>query len=129
VLLKRNSFIALCACLLFAQACRQKSVPVADLNLEHQISPQPPRVGPVAITLRITDGAGKPVTSARISIEGNMSHAGMTPVFAEASEMGDGRYRATMDLSMAGDWIVVARATLQNGRKIEHQFEINGVAP
>jgi hypothetical protein len=128
VLLKRNSFIALCACLLFAQACRQKSVP-ADLILEHQISPQPPRVGPVAITLRMTDASGKPVTGARIEIEGNMSHAGMTPVFAEATETGNGGYRATIDLSMAGDWLVVAHIALIDGRKLERQFEINGVAP
>jgi hypothetical protein len=83
----------------------------------------------VAITLKITDVSGKPVAGARIEIEGNMSHAGMTPVFAQASETGDGRYHATMNLSMAGDWVVTARATLPNGRKLEYQFEINGVAP
>ena len=58
-----------------------------------------------------------------------MSHAGMTPVFAHAKETNDGRYGATMDLSMAGDWIVVAHATLPDGRKSEYQFQINGVAP
>jgi hypothetical protein len=56
-----------------------------------------------------------------------MSHAGMTPVFAEAQDTGDGSYRAMMDLSMAGDWIVIVRAALPDGRKLEHQFEINGV--
>jgi hypothetical protein len=102
---------------------------MADVNVTHQISPQPPRVGPVTITLRLTDSSGKAVTGARIAVEGDMSHAGMSPVFAEAKETGDGSYRASIDLSMAGDWIVVARATLQDGRKIEHQFQINGVAP
>ena len=129
MLFKRNSFIVLSACLLFAQACRQKSESLPDFTLEHQISPQPPRVGPVAIMLRIKDSSGRPVTGARIAIEGNMSHAGMTPVFAEASETGDGAYRASIDLSMVGDWVFVARATLPNGRKTEYQFEINGVAP
>jgi len=58
-----------------------------------------------------------------------MSHAGMTPVFAEAAETVDGRYRASLQLSMAGDWVVLVHATLPDGRKLEHQFEINGVAP
>jgi hypothetical protein len=64
-----------------------------------------------------------------MAIEGNMSHAGMTPVFAEAIETGDGRYSASLQLSMAGDWVVLVHATLPDGRKLEHQFEINGVAP
>jgi hypothetical protein len=129
VLFKRNLYIVLSACLLFAQACRHKSASVAEFNFEHEISPQPARVGPVTITLRIADASGKPVTGARIAIEGNMSHAGMTPVFAEATETGDGRYRASLELSMAGDWIVLVHATIPDGRKLEHQFEIDGVAP
>ena len=100
-----------------------------DLTLEHEISPQPPRVGQVAITLRMTAASGTPITKARIRLEGNMSHAGMVPVFADATEIDAGRYRATMDLSMAGDWLVLVQATLADGRKLERQFEIKGVAP
>jgi len=127
VLCKRNSFIVLSACLLFAQACRHGTA--ADLKIEHQISPQPPRVGRVAIALKVTDVSGKPVTGARIRLEGDMSHAGMTPVFAEAQETGDGTYRASLELSMAGDWVVVVRGVLRDGRQLERQFEVNGVAP
>ena len=129
MLFKRNSFIVLSACLVFAQACRQKSASIVEFNFTHAISPRPARVGPVTITLRIADPSGRPVTGARIAIEGNMSHAGMPPVFAEATETGDGRYRASLELSMAGDWAVLVHATLPDGRKLEHQFEINGVAP
>ena len=128
MLSKRNSLIALCACLLFAQACRHKSESLPDLTLEHEISPQPPRVGQVAITVRVT-ASGTPITRARITMEGNMSHAGMVPVFAEATEIDAGRYRANMDLGMAGDWLVLVHATLADGRKLERQFEIKGVAP
>jgi hypothetical protein len=129
VLLKRSSFIVLSACLLLAQACRQKSETLPDLTLTHEISPQPPRMGQVTITLRITDGSGGQVAGARIGLEANMAHAGMSPVFAEASETGDGSYRASMDLTMAGDWFVLIHATLPDGRKLERQFEIKGVAP
>ena len=100
-----------------------------ELKITHEVSPEHPRAGRVAIALRVTDVSGKPVTGARITLEGNMSHAGMTPVFAVAQDAGDGHYQATMDLSMAGDWIVVAHATLPDGRTLEYQFGINGVGP
>ena len=58
-----------------------------------------------------------------------MSHAGMAPVFADAKEIEPGRYRATMELSMAGDWFVLAHLVLQNSVSIERQFDIRGVAP
>lgn len=57
-----------------------------------------------------------------------MSHPGMAPVFADATEVEPGRYRAVIELSMAGDWVVIAHGTLANGRKFSYQFEINGVA-
>lgn len=58
-----------------------------------------------------------------------MTHPGMAPVFAEARETEPGRYRALMELSMAGDWYVIAHVSLQNGRMMDQQFELNGVEP
>jgi len=56
-----------------------------------------------------------------------MSHPGMAPVFAEARETEAGRYESVLDLSMAGDWYVIAHVTLPDGRKLDHQLEIKGV--
>ena len=56
-----------------------------------------------------------------------MSHAGMTPVIADASETEPGRYSATMELSMAGDWFIIVYMTLPDGGKVKRQFEIKGV--
>jgi hypothetical protein len=109
--------------------CRRQVAQVSDLTITHEVSPQPPRVGPTTITLKLTDAAGKPVSGARITLEGNMSHAGMAPVVAEAKEAGQGSYRANVELSMAGDWVMIAHVTLTDGRKLDHQFALNGVAP
>ena len=57
-----------------------------------------------------------------------MSHPGMAPVFAEARETEPGRYRSVIELSMAGDWYVLAHVSLPDGRKLDQQFEIKGVA-
>lgn len=128
MLLKRNVVIALCVGLALVQSCTDHGAPGLDLTLAHEVSPQPPRVGQVTITLRATDASGKPITGARMRLEGNMSHAGMVPVFAGTTETEPGRYRAIMELSMAGDWIVLVHVTLPDSRKLDRQFEIKGVA-
>ena len=91
------------------------------------VSPQPPRVGQTTIGLLLRDASGQPVSGAHIKLETNMSHAGMAPVLADAPEAAPGHYGATIQLSMAGDWIVVAHVSLADGRKLDQQFEINGV--
>jgi hypothetical protein len=117
-----NRIISLCLLCFLVAGCRSSSQ--ADFTVAHDIAPQPPRVGQVTITLRVTDASGKAVTAARIGLEGNMSHAGMVPVFADAAEVEPGRYRANMELTMAGDWIVLVHLTLPSGEKVDRQFEI-----
>ena len=117
-------FVLLCG-------CRHESRTPAPTNLtfSYEVSPLPARVGDVTITIKIKDGSNEPVSGARIKLEGNMSHAGMAPVFAEAKEIGPGQYRTNMNLSMAGDWQVLVRLTLADGRELDQQFEIKEVAP
>jgi hypothetical protein len=57
-----------------------------------------------------------------------MSHAGMSPVFADSLEVAPGDYRANMEFTMAGDWVIVVHLTLRDGEKLERQFEIKGVS-
>lgn len=125
--LRRSSLVALCVSLAFLHGCRRQ-VSLVDLNLTHEVSPLPLRVGQTTITLRLTGPSAKPITGAHIIVEGNMSHAGMAPAVATATEVEPGRYRAIIELSMPGDWVVIAHATLPDGRKVDHQFELNGVA-
>ena len=69
------------------------------------------------------------MTGALLKLEGNMSHAGMVPVFGEAKETEPGRYRSTLELSMAGDWYILVTVTLPDNRTFERQLELKGVAP
>lgn len=117
-----------CACALLGFACKLTE-PTPDFLVQHDVSPSPPGVGrPATVSLKVIDFlASKPVSGARIQLEGNMSHAGMTPVFAEAQEAEPGRYRATLEFTMAGDWVVLVHAALPDGRKIERQFDVKGV--
>ena len=120
----------LCLLCLFVagfSGCRGQSSQV--VFVAHEVLPQPPRVGQVEIRLRLTDASRKPLRGAEIKLEGNMSHAGMSPELANTLEVAPGQYRANMELSMAGDWIVLVHLTLRDGTKLERQFEIKGVAP
>lgn len=126
---KRNALVVLCVSLALMQSCRRESRSPLDLTLEHEVFPQPPRVGRVTITLIMTDGLKRPVTRAYFRLEANMSHPGMAPIFAEATETAPGRYQSILELSMAGDWYVVVQGALADGRNLEHKFDIKGVVP
>lgn len=109
--------------------CSRRSESPDLITIEHQISPDPARVGVAAITFKLADDAGKPITGAKVAIEADMSHAGMSPVFADALEDQPGRYQASVQFQMAGDWILLLHITLPGGTKLERQIEVRGVRP
>ena len=114
---------------LFAANCSRRPEPAALVEIRHEISPEPARVGPVSISLKLADAAGKPINGARISIEADMSHAGMSPVFAETKETDPGHYQANLELRMAGDWVIFLHVTLPGGEKLERWIDVRGVRP
>jgi hypothetical protein len=117
------------AATLIVTGCRKPAAPLADVTLAHRIVPDSPKVGPAQITLTLRDAAGQPISGAAIRLEGNMSHPGMVPVFAEAWEEGVGSYRADLEFTMAGDWFLLVEAALPDGRKLERQVDVLGVKP
>ena len=118
-----------CAAMFFVISCTRPTNPPDLATIEHSISPEPARVGPASITLKLADAAGKPVTGAKIAIEADMSHAGMSPVFADANEGEAGRYQARFEFPMAGDWVVLLHITLPGGKRLERQIDVKGVRP
>jgi hypothetical protein len=110
--------------------CRKEAGAQTDVLIAHEIAPRPPVVGvPATVGLKVTDEAGRSLTGAKIKVEGNMSHAGMAPVFAEAGEVAPGRYQAHLEFNMSGDWVLLIDLTLPDGRKFQRQLEVKGVRP
>lgn len=105
-----------------AKSASQRSIVVSG----KQISPQPPHAGPITVNFKLADAA-KPLTGAHVTLEGDMTHAGMTPVFGEAQEVSPGQYHGQVTLSMGGDWVVLMHITLPDGKKIEEQMDVPGV--
>jgi len=97
--------------------------------VEFQIKPKPVRVGPVVISFALTDAGNHPVIGAQIAVEADMSHAGMSPILAQANEVQAARYESHLSLGMAGDWVILLHGTLPNGEKLERQFDVRDVRP
>jgi hypothetical protein len=81
------------------------------------------------VNLKLSDATGKPLTGAHIAIEADMSHPGMSPLFAEAKETELGHYQAHLEFQMAGDWVILLHVTLPDGKKLERQIDVRGVRP
>jgi hypothetical protein len=119
---------ALGCALILVTGCRRAGES-PKVKMTWSIAPQPARVGPAAIVVNLSDEAGNPVKGTRISLEGDMSHAGMAPVFAEAAEIEPGHYQGRLEFTMAGDWVVLMHMTLAGGQTLERQVDVKGVRP
>ena len=85
------------------------------------------RVGPNTITCKLTGVGEAPISGARVSLEADMSHAGMGPVFAQAKEASPGTYTGTLDLNMRGEWVVSAHIVLPDGKTLDQEMKIQNL--
>ena len=110
----------------FFPACH-RAAQNSGITFKYELTPQPPRVGATTFDLELRDANSQAVGGAHVELEGNMSHAGMSPVVCVTREIETGKYRGTLPLTMAGDWIVLVNVTLANGEHVQHRIELNGV--
>ncbi len=108
-------------------ACSRGSADQPDVQVAIDVAPNPPAVGAATVTVSLAEQNGTPITGANVSLEGDMSHAGMQPVQAQARETAAGRYQAPLQFTMGGDWFVVVHAALPDGRTLEREINIGNV--
>jgi hypothetical protein len=99
----------------------------ADVMLGWTVTPDPPMVGTAVLTLTLKDAQNQILTGVALEVEGNMSHPGMRPVQVQTRERAPGQYEASLEFTMAGDWIISVRATLPDGRRLERELDLRGV--
>ncbi len=113
--------------LLGLSGCDRGRGGLPDVQVELAVEPQPPQMGPAVVLVSLTGADGRPLPGAQVELEGNMSHAGMVPVLAPAVEIEPGRYRGELKFTMTGDWFILVRATLADGRSLEEKVDVPGV--
>lgn len=115
--------------LLILSACGGRATPVSDLRIELRTGAGSVQTGAATLTVQVTDAAGRPVEDAAVSVEGNMIHAGMVPVFTAATGGQDGLYTAPFNWTMGGDWVVTVKVTLPDGRQAQADFPVGVTEP
>lgn len=115
------------ACLLLLAGCGRGGRDLPGVGVDLAIEPSPPRIGAAMVTVTLTDEGGQAISGARVELEGNMHHAGMVPVLAQAQEVAPGRYQAGLEFTMGGDWFILVRAELPDGRSLERSVDVPGV--
>ena len=109
--------------------CSRGAVASGNADVALTVSPSPPAVGPARLQVQLSSTQGAPIAGARLQVRGDMTHAGMQPVFANCQDQGNGHYVATgFNFDMAGDWILTVSGTLPDGGVVEQQFPVNGVS-
>jgi len=74
-----------------------------------QMTGESPKVGISPVTVEITGNGGQPPTPDSVIFEPAMPQMGHATTPVAAMAQGDGRYRADVDLSMAGQWDITVR--------------------
>lgn len=108
--------------------CQSSEDTASDIQLEWEITPNPPSMGEATLNITLRDSTNQLLTGADVNIEGNMSHPGMQPVLAEAKEIEPGVYSAPIQFTMGGDWFFIIESTLPDNRALERQINVNGVS-
>ena len=77
-----------------------------ELRVEVALPGGAPREGANALVVRVRDASGAPVGDAAVEVAYRMDMAGMAPMggTVSAKPLGDGAYRAELELGMAGTW-------------------------
>ena len=106
-----------------AQAQPKNSTPPPQITL----LPAPGGPNGKYLTVQVADQAGKPVTDATVSLEGNMSHGGMAPIEGkpvkdDADGKVDGLYQVPFQFNMLGDWIITVAVKQGDGAPVKQDI-------
>lgn len=96
-------------------ACVQPSAtPPTSVTIDivARVEPEPPAVGESTLIVTLKDASGAPIDGARLRVQGNMDHAGMTAINREINQSTNGEYHIPFEWSMGGGWIVEVTAQL-----------------
>jgi hypothetical protein len=107
--------------------CSKTNQKPSDINFVYESQPNPPHIGSNIFVVKLNDKNGAALTGASVTLEGDMSHPGMSPATAELKEVDAGTYRGELNLAMRGDWVLEFHIALSDGRKLDREVELRNV--
>lgn len=119
--MKRLCWITLLALLI--AGCRQQTTPTTGITMALSLEPEPAVVGAAEFRVSLTSADNLPITDAAVTVRGDMNHAGMVPVIAEAQRVEGVLYVVPFEWTMAGDWTVEVSAVLPDGTTASQTFD------
>jgi hypothetical protein len=99
------------------------------VDVSWTLSPSAAVVGPALLTITLRRPSGDAVKGATVRLEGHMSHAGMTPVLANATERAPGVYDVSFAFTMRGDWVLLVSVALPDGGRVDRRINVANVQP
>ena len=108
---------------LLIAGCRQQTTNTTGITIDLRIEPASPIVGTAEMRITLTDLDNQPITDAKVAVRGDMNHAGMVPVIAEAERVEGDEYVVPFEWTMAGDWIIEVSAELPDGTTASQTFD------
>lgn len=115
--------------LVVGAACRQEQkLAASDVVLDMSVSDL--LVGETTLTLRVSDKQGRPLAEpGALSLRGDMEHAGMAPVLAEANNAVEGVFSVPFEWTMGGSWTVEASLALSADEVARQIFRFEIASP
>ena len=87
--------------------------------------PNPLRPGKATFMIDVKDKSGKPVDTATVSFDLNMTAMNMGTQQGNATSQGNGRYSAVGNMSMRGPWLVKTIVKMPDGSTESKDFTVN----
>lgn len=107
--------------------CSKPQEQSSEIKFQFESQPNPPHVGSNIFVATLAGKNRTLLNGARISLQGDMSHPGMSPAITEMKEVSAGTYRGDLNLAMRGDWILEFHIVLADGRKVEREIDLRNV--
>ena len=112
---------------LFLPACARESQgqeTSPHITIVLTVDPSPVTIGEATLYFELKDAQAQPIEGASLRARGDMSHAGMMPVFGDSEEIGDGNYSIPFEWTMGGDWILTVTGELPDRQSFSRTFEL-----
>ncbi len=116
MLLRYGQLILLSLMMVSLLGCSR--TPSDDPRLTISLEQTPSAMGGQTIVLTINDGT-TPLDNANVQLEATMTHAGMPSQIVPMQALGAGKYQASIDFSMLGEWVLIVNVTEANGATMQ----------